>query len=71
MGYCARCGDHSIYEVGTKVDKRRERSVVRIAAKSRIITLPNNLQEGSIVSYGGARFTVRFEGDDFLLDAAD
>lgn len=71
MGYCPRCGENSAFGA-TEPGKRDLRPrALRIPAGSRIVDLPSDLQDGEVIQYGGSRFRVRRDGNDYLMEIAE
>ena len=71
MGYCPRCGENSAFGT-TEPGKRDLRPrALRIPAGSRIVDLPSDLQDGEVIQYGGSRFRVRRDGNDYLMEIAE
>ncbi|MDI3340396.1 MAG: hypothetical protein QJR03_07665 [Sphaerobacter sp.] len=70
MGYCPRCGENSAYGVPEPAARRPRSAALRIPADSRIVNLPPGIPDGEFVTYGGSRFRIRREGDDYLLEIA-
>lgn len=66
MGYCPRCGENSEYGTGPGASATEHGAWLRIPASSRIVRL-DDPEDGSIVSYAGARFRVHRTPEAYVL----
>lgn len=71
MGYCPRCGENSAFGASEPGKRDLRPRALRIPAGSRIVDLPSDLQDGEVIQYGGSRFRVRRDGNDYLMEIAE
>lgn len=72
MGYCPRCGENPAYETGVQRKSRDLRPrPLRIDAGSRIVSIPPDTVNGTVLRIGGTRFRVDRADGAFLLHLAD
>lgn len=71
MGYCPRCGENSAFGMAKPEARDLRPRALRIPATSRIVSLPPTVADGDVVVYGGSRFRVRRDGDDYLMEIAE
>lgn len=70
MGYCPRCGENSTFGDGGRPEPTPHPPPIRIAIRSKIVSLPDSVADGDVIAYGGVRFTVHREGGHYVLTQA-
>lgn len=69
MGYCPRCGENSPIAVNPERQAGRGgKPVLRVPARSRVVSLDQSAASGEIFAFAGVRFKARREGDYIYLD---